>query len=126
LEQEHEPAKENKKIKMLNVATISRQYGSGGSYIAVDVARATGLKYIDREIIDRAAREVGVSETALDHMEDAEKRVMQSDESLTSYLRRYYKVNWLDSDIYDLVINTGKIARTQAVEVIVAVMHGHL
>lgn len=244
---------------MLNVVTFSRQFGSGGSYIAVDVATTLRLKYIDREIIDRAARDAGVSEAALDRMEgqrglvrrvldtlgqmpaipidpsasrreaalrktdlldpdiqtlmekegltrveaishiqgmyletlrpekieyrdlissivieyakagnavivgrgsqmilkdwpnvlhvqiiapftsrvetimarekldrrEAERRVKESDESRASYLRRYYKVNWLESDNYDLVINTGKIPRTQAVETIVSVMQGH-
>ena len=244
---------------MLNVVTFSRQFGSGGSYIAVDVATTLRLKYIDREIIDRAARDAGVSEAALNRMEEqrglarrvldtlgrmpaipidpsasrreaalrkpdlldpdiqalmdkegltrveavshiqgmyveavrpekieyrelisslvieyakagnavivgrgsqmilkdwpsvlhvqiiapsaarvetimarekldrreAERRVKESDESRASYLRRYYKVNWLESDNYDLVINTGKIPRPQAVETIVSVMQGH-
>ncbi len=37
------------------VITVSRQLGSGGSYIATQVARELGLRYLDREIVQRAA-----------------------------------------------------------------------
>jgi cytidylate kinase len=243
---------------MMTVLTVSRQLGSQGSYIAVDVARTLGLKYIDREIIDRAAREAGVSETALASMEEqrglvrrvldamgrmpsipsdpsasrreaalrkidpsdpriktlmdqegltrvealtrvqsmdfgglgpesvdyrdligsivieyaragnavivgrggqvilkdlpnvlhvqiiaplarrveaimereklernaAEKRIKESDEARASYVHRYYKANWLDPNLYDLVINTNKITQVQAVELIVSAGKG--
>jgi cytidylate kinase len=42
------------------VITMSRQRGSMGSYIALEVARRLGLQYLDREVIDRVARETGV------------------------------------------------------------------
>src|SRR5512138_1272167 len=38
------------------VLAISRQLGSGGSYIGQGVAHRLGLKYIDREILQEAAR----------------------------------------------------------------------
>lgn len=37
------------------VITVSRQLGSGGTVIATQVARELGLRYIDREIVQRAA-----------------------------------------------------------------------
>jgi cytidylate kinase len=43
------------------VITVSRQRGSMGSYIAVEVAQKLGLEFLDREIIDSVAREAGVS-----------------------------------------------------------------
>lgn len=45
--------------------TISRQLGSGGSYIGREVARRLGYAYIDREILQLAAKELGVDEAAL-------------------------------------------------------------
>lgn len=42
------------------VITLSRQRGSLGSYIALEVAQRLGLRYLDREIIDSVAREAGV------------------------------------------------------------------
>ncbi|MGD8625333.1 MAG: cytidylate kinase-like family protein [Anaerolineae bacterium] len=42
------------------VITVSRQRGSMGSYIALEVARELDLHYLDREIIHSVAREAGV------------------------------------------------------------------
>ena len=36
----------------MTVITVSRQRGSMGSYIALEVADRLGLQYLDREIID--------------------------------------------------------------------------
>jgi len=42
--------------------TISRQMGSGGSYIGQIVAKQLGLKYVDREVLRLAAQEFGCDE----------------------------------------------------------------
>lgn len=47
------------------VITISRQLGSLGNDIAAGVAERLSLRFIDREIIHRAASEAGVPEAAL-------------------------------------------------------------
>lgn len=39
--------------------TVSRQLGSGGSYIATAAAEALGFRYLDREILQRAAQAAG-------------------------------------------------------------------
>jgi CMP/dCMP kinase len=44
---------------MSRVVTVSRQLGSLGSYIAADVARELGLRYLDREILYRVAETAG-------------------------------------------------------------------
>jgi cytidylate kinase len=44
------------------VLTISRQLGSGGSHIGQEVARTLGMRYADREILQRAAAAAGVGE----------------------------------------------------------------
>lgn len=44
---------------MKTVITISRQLGSQGSYIAAAVARKLNLRYLDREILHRAAEVAG-------------------------------------------------------------------
>ena len=51
------------------VITMSRQRGSKGSYIAVEVARRLELRYLDREIIDSVAREAGVPAEAVEAIE---------------------------------------------------------
>ena len=42
--------------------TISRQMGTGGSYIGQLIARQLGLKYVDREVLHLAAKEFGCDE----------------------------------------------------------------
>ena len=42
------------------VITISRQLASGGAYIGHLIARKLGYKYVEREVLYAAARELGV------------------------------------------------------------------
>jgi cytidylate kinase len=50
------------------VITVSRQLGSGGNEIAAAVAERLGLRFVDREIIHRAAHEAGVPQVALEEL----------------------------------------------------------
>jgi len=45
--------------------TISRQMGSGGSYIGQVIAKRLGLKYVDREVLHLAAKEFGCDEETI-------------------------------------------------------------
>jgi cytidylate kinase len=47
------------------ILTVSRQLGSRGSEIAAGVAERLSLRFVDREIIHRAAYEAGVPQTTL-------------------------------------------------------------
>ncbi|MFQ5595945.1 MAG: AAA family ATPase [Anaerolineae bacterium] len=47
------------------VLTVSRQLGSRGSEIAAGVAERLSLRFVDREIIHRAAQEAGVPQATL-------------------------------------------------------------
>ncbi|MGC8490469.1 MAG: AAA family ATPase [Syntrophobacteraceae bacterium] len=49
-----------------SMITISRQLGSGGSYIGRLVANRLGYAFIDRQIIQQAARELGVEEAIVE------------------------------------------------------------
>lgn len=46
---------------MKKVITISREFGSGGRSIAKAVAEKLGYTYYDKEIIEKAAEESGLS-----------------------------------------------------------------
>lgn len=50
---------------------------------------------------------------------EATQRILASDGARAEYLRRYYGVNWLDPQLYDLVINTGRITIQTAVQLVV-------
>ena len=45
---------------MPRIMTIAREYGSGGRLIAQRVAEKLGLVYYDNEVIDIAAKELGI------------------------------------------------------------------
>ncbi len=55
---------------MKKIITISRQYGSGGREIGKKLAEQLGIPFYDNEIITRAAKETGFSETAFEAVED--------------------------------------------------------
>jgi cytidylate kinase len=59
----------------MTVMTVSRQRGSKGSYIAVEVAKRLGLRYLDREIMDSVARETGVSVERVEAIEERAGRL---------------------------------------------------
>ena len=46
--------------------TIARRMGSGGSYVGRVIAERLGLRYVDREVLRRAAETLGVEESALE------------------------------------------------------------
>lgn len=54
---------------MNSIITISRQYGSGGRFIAKKLAEKLGIPYYDNEIITMAARESGYSESIFEKAE---------------------------------------------------------
>lgn len=49
----------------------------------------------------------------------AQSRIRASDRARADYLRRYHNVDWLDSSLYHLVINTGQVPVESAVALIV-------
>ncbi|MGE5854980.1 MAG: AAA family ATPase [Syntrophaceae bacterium] len=50
--------------------TLSRQMGSGGSYIGYLAARALGFKFIDREVLRQAADHLGTEVSQLEHQDE--------------------------------------------------------
>jgi cytidylate kinase len=53
------------------VITISRQLGSGGSYIGRQLEKRLGYKYVDREILKQATEYLGEDETHLAEREES-------------------------------------------------------
>ncbi len=51
---------------------------------------------------------------------DAQHRVRASDRARFDYLRRYHDVDWLNSALYHLVINTGRVPFATAIDLIIA------
>jgi len=51
------------------VITISRQFGTGGHEIGVEIARRLGVKLLDQQILNEMARKYGVVEEAMERIE---------------------------------------------------------
>lgn len=60
------------------VITISRQLGSGGSYLGQRVAARLGIHYADREIVRQAAVMLHVSEEVVEPMDEKMTPIWQS------------------------------------------------
>ncbi len=52
--------------KPTGAITVSRQMGSGGTYIGYELAKALGFSYVDREILRRAASLLNSDEASLE------------------------------------------------------------
>jgi cytidylate kinase len=50
--------------------TVSRQLGSGGAYVAQQVAKRLGFRYVDREVLSRATENLGGEEENLAFREE--------------------------------------------------------
>lgn len=72
------------------VITISRQLGCGGSYVGQQLAKKLNIRYVDREIISKAAEMFSVLE------EDLESR----DEKIMSVWQTLFLVNTYQPDVY--------------------------
>ncbi len=52
------------------VVTISRQFGSGGAEVGRILAQESGLNYVDHQIIDEVARQLGVKVEQAEHQDE--------------------------------------------------------
>ncbi|MGH2442138.1 MAG: AAA family ATPase [Chloroflexota bacterium] len=48
----------------------------------------------------------------------ASRRVAESDANRARYIRHFYRANWLDVNLYDLVVNTGHFSELRAVSLV--------
>ncbi|OPY73016.1 MAG: cytidylate kinase [Syntrophorhabdus sp. PtaU1.Bin058] len=58
--------------------TVSRQMGSGGTYIGYQVAKALGFSYVDRQILRRAASLLNRDEVSLEEYEEKSSGLIQN------------------------------------------------
>jgi cytidylate kinase len=59
------------------VVTVSRQLGSGGSYIADGVAKELGIPFVDREILRQAAKELGQDDEVVEAYEERSSSLVE-------------------------------------------------
>lgn len=56
-------------------------------------------------------------------LESAQAQIQTSDRARKNYLRRFYHVNWEDSSLYDIILNTGRISVAAAADTICNLAH---
>ena len=59
---------------MPDIITIGREYGSGGSKIAKELAAALQIPFFDKKLIEIAAKETGLSEEFIQEASNAAPR----------------------------------------------------
>ena len=110
---------------------VMHTYASVGAYILVGRAGQTILKGVPGVMhvrivapldirIGRIAAAQGIS------VECAREQILASDHFRQHYLKKYFHINWNDSDLYDLVINTGRIPADLAAQQIGLAVEGFL
>lgn len=82
------------------VITIGREYGSGGREIGRKLAQALGIKFYDKEIIDMAAKESGMSKEVFEKVDETAVNSL-----LYSIVSGAYMMGSHISPILDLPIN---------------------
>ncbi|MGC4152649.1 MAG: cytidylate kinase-like family protein [Propionicimonas sp.] len=114
-------------IEMMNetIAAIAARgnvviLGRGAFAVLKDVADVLNV-FVEAPLEARVARIAKRDDTDL---ETAEERVKADDKLRRRFTRRYYNANWANPENYDLVVNTGEITDDQAIEQILAALHG--
>ena len=58
--------------------TISRQMGSGGGYLGYLTAKELGFRFVDREILEKAARELGTEVNGLERLDERSSSLIET------------------------------------------------
>ena len=70
---------------MKNIVTIGREFGSGGRYIGQLAAEKLGYKFYDRELIDYASQQSGISTEVLSQYDEKATNSLLYSLSLSAY-----------------------------------------
>jgi cytidylate kinase len=89
--------------------------GRGGQVILKDKPDVLHVR-IEAPLADRYQR---IHEQTTFSLAGAKDFAIKRDRAAADYLKRFYEVNWANSELYDLVINTGKVGIEGAAQLIV-------
>lgn len=73
-EQKEKTIAENK-LEKHTIITIAREYGSGGRYVGKLIADKLGIKFYDKEIIEKLAEETGLSKEYIENNEEKRNKL---------------------------------------------------
>src|SRR5205809_893236 len=120
------------------VITIGRQFGAGGATVGRMLADQLKADFLDSNIIDEVARrlqvpkEEGAAEAVrvkaimarfgISSEDEARRRLKQTDENWTSYIRQVYGHDRNHPAHYDMVLDTGRLGYDTTVEVVLTAL----
>ena len=121
------PSPQQHRAYLNRIETLVRELASEGNVViagcAGQVILANHPQALHVQIVApfeirivRLMEQDGISETA------AMKRLLKSDKQRARYLKRNYGVDWLDPNLYDVLINTAKVTHETAVSCISQLM----
>lgn len=111
------------------VEQVMREWADKGNVVIVGRAGQVILRdqpgvFHVRVVAPLAIRAERTASTHGISIESARAQVEASDKFRRQYLKRFYHVSWSDPDLYDLVVNTGRVTPAAAAEIIAqAVTH---
>lgn len=82
------------------IITIARQYGSGGREIGALLAKELGIKYYDKELLSRAAKESGICEELFENHDEK-----PTNSFLYSLVMDTYSFGYTSAAFSDMPIN---------------------
>jgi cytidylate kinase len=122
LDQEKMPIKEENSLKLVKSAILFAYHrgdvvimGRGGQVILKDKPGALFVR-IEAPMEDRIQRvkvqfreSRQISSVTLDLRRKVQDWILERDQASAEYLKRFYNVDWEDTCLYHLIINTGKL-----------------
>ena len=131
------------------IVTVGREHGSGGKYIAEQIAKQLGIAFYDKELLlasvfnaeDAARYDEKPVHLFIAGKPDQKRQRLMEEKSLTAdqaaleirrvdrdrkaYHNYYCDTKWGDARGYDLVVNSGKLGIEKTVDTLVAYVRAY-
>ncbi len=85
------------------IVSIGRQYGSGGSLVAKELAKLMGVKYYDKLLLEESARHSGLSEKYFESMDERSPLAFSNILSSGLFSMSEYGSSFNDERIFGIV-----------------------
>jgi cytidylate kinase len=121
------PSRQTRRAYQAAVRQVMEELAAAGDVVIVGRASSRVLAAYPgslhvRVVASKATRVQRVAAAAGVTTEAALAQVEQSDRTRRAYLRRHYKVDWDAADLYDVVVNTGRLQVDAAAALICAAL----
>ena len=87
------------------IITIGREFGSGGHEIGIELAKALGVKCYDKQLIEIAAKESGLSEEVMKAQDESRSNSLIYTLAMDSYSYGYPAGIYTETPLNEKVFN---------------------